>query len=110
MDKKALKKQLGANILKYRRANGYTQAQLAELLNVETSFIAHVEAGNRTLSTYNLYRTAIFLHVSCDALLCEETALTHLENIDILLKDKPLKYVAGIEKLVRVCVNEFEQK
>lgn len=79
-------------------------------LNLRTSFIAHVEAGISTLSVHNLYQAAAFLHVSCNALLYEESALTYLENMSILLKDKAPEYVASVEKLVQVCVDEFEQK
>ena len=110
MDKESLRKQIGKNILKYRHKNNYTQAQLAELMDVETSFIAHVESGKSTLSIFNLYQAAIVLHVSCDALLYEESASTHLENINRLLKDTSPEYIASVEKLVQLCISEFGQE
>lgn len=110
MDKETLKRQLGKNLRHYRKARHFTQARLAELINVEPSFIAHIESGYTGMDLYHLYLAAEALDVSCSALLCGETDTMNLENICKLLSDKPPEYVASIEKIVRVCVEEFERK
>ena len=41
-----IKKIFGSNLKKYRKALGYTQIQLAEILNVEQKHISFIESGN----------------------------------------------------------------
>lgn len=41
-----IKKIFGTNVKKYRKALGYTQIQLAEILNVEQKHISFIESGN----------------------------------------------------------------
>ena len=41
-----IKKIFGSNIKKYRKALGYTQIQLAEILNIEQKHISFIESGN----------------------------------------------------------------
>lgn len=41
-----IKKIFGENVKKYRKAQGYTQIQLAELLDVDQKHISFIENGN----------------------------------------------------------------
>ena len=41
-----IKQILGSNLKKYRKARGYTQMQLAELVDVDQKHISFIESGN----------------------------------------------------------------
>lgn len=58
-------RKLGLKISYYRKLNGMTQEQLAEKLDVTTSFLGAVEAPNvnRTISLDTLYDIANILNV-----------------------------------------------
>lgn len=102
---------IGNNIARYRDCAGLSQLQLAERVGVSTAFISRVERGQKRMKVQTLYATARALNVSCDALLSQENdSVAHFENIKLLLKDQPDEYLAGIEKLIRTCIEEFEPK
>ena len=103
MSETQLEKTIGSNISRYRTELGLTQSQAG-------SFISRVERGQKMMKVQTLYATAQALNVSCDALLREEGPETHLENIHRLLMDRPSGYLRGIEKLVMICMEEFEPK
>lgn len=60
---------LGRRVRKQRQALSYTQENLAERVNVSTSFIGHVERGTRKASLETLVSIANALNVSLDYLL-----------------------------------------
>lgn len=110
MTEQSLAQILGVNVLKYRTLAGLSQAVLAERVGVSTAFISRVECGKKMMKVHTLYETARALNVSCDALLQTEGPAANLENIRCLLEDQPSEYLGGIEKLIRVCVEEFKPK
>lgn len=110
MDKETLQMIIGSNIARYREQKGLTHAKLAELINVTPVFVSRVERGQKMMKVATLYATAKALQVSCDALLSENQAGAPLENIKRLLSGQSDEYIAGIERLIRTCVEEFEVK
>ena len=110
MDKETLQTIIGSNIARYREQKGLTQAKLAELINVTPVFVSRVERGQKMMKVATLYATANALQVSCDALLSENQGGAPLENIKRLLSGQSDEYIAGIERLIRTCVEEFEVK
>lgn len=110
MDKETLQVIIGLNIARYREQKGLTQAKLAELINVTPVFVSRVERGQKMMKVATLYATAKALQVSCDALLSENRVGAPLENIKRLLSGQSDEYIAGIERLIRTCVEEFEAK
>lgn len=110
MDKETLQVIIGLNIARYREQKGLTQAKLAELINVTPVFVSRVERGQKMMKVATLYATAKALQVSCDALLSENQREVPLENIKQLLLGQSDEYIAGIERLIRTCVEEFEAK
>ena len=101
---------MGKNVARYRRLSGLTQAELAERVSVSTAFISRVERGEKMVRVQTLYAISQVLGVSCDALLGEECPETHLRNIEKLLAAQPAEYLAGIEKVIRACVEGFEPR
>ena len=109
MDSKDLASLVGRNIHKQRKKAGLTQGQLAELAGVGTTFISRVERGEKLMKLQTLYAIAAALHVSCDTLLYEEGSTVKLKNIQQMLAGQTPEFVAGMEALIRVCVDQFGQ-
>lgn len=64
-------KKLGARVREKRREKGYTQEQLAEMCEISTGFLGHIENGTRIPSLDTLCRIASSLEVSVDFLLLD---------------------------------------
>lgn len=62
---------LGMRIRQERLKQSLTQEQLAEKLNVSTTYIGFIERGERTLTLAKLVDLANILHVSVDYLLLD---------------------------------------
>ena len=60
---------LGKLVRIMRKNRGLTQEKLAELVDVSTSYIGHIERGTRKLSVDTLYRICKVLGVSADFLM-----------------------------------------
>jgi transcriptional regulator with XRE-family HTH domain len=54
---------LGENLKKYRTLKGFSQAKLAEILNISPNFISDIETGKRWLSSDTLVNLAEALNV-----------------------------------------------
>ena len=101
---------IGRNIAKYRESAGLTQAQLAERIGISTAFVSQVERGLKIMKVETLFATSKALNVSCDALLHQDGTSAQMENIKRILIEQPEEYLGGIEKMIRVCVEEFNPK
>ena len=60
---------LGSRIKKLRRKRGWSQAEMAERVGIDRSFLADVERGKRNISILNLEIIADGLKVSLSQLL-----------------------------------------
>ena len=105
MKKDPLAVLMGQNILHFRKAAGLTQAQLAEKINVGTTFISRVERGEKFVSIKVLKALSETFHVSYDALLRGPEYNTSLQNIHVLLDGRSEAYVAWIEEVLRACAD-----
>lgn len=110
MEKIMLESIIGANIARYREMAGMIQAQLAEKIGTSIAFISRVERGEKMMKVHTLYSTAQALSISCDALLYVDGPAVQMENIKRILAEQPSEYLAGLEKLIRICVEEFEPR
>ncbi|HJC46444.1 MAG TPA: helix-turn-helix domain-containing protein [Candidatus Lachnoclostridium pullistercoris] len=97
-------KVIGINIKKYRKAAGFTQEKLAELLDVSTVHMSHIECGHVSMSLEVLLRLCDCLSVTPNELLYgiyqetenkelsilnemdEETKLLAMQILDLLRK------------------------
>ena len=110
MAHKALEEIIGRNIARYREAAGLTQATRAEKIGISTAFVSRVERGQKRMKVETLYATAKALDVSVDALLSTDSSAAQLANINQLLAGQSDEYLEGIERMIRVCIEEFEPK
>jgi len=63
MTESELRTILGTNLKKYRTIKGFSQAQLAEILDISPNFISEIETGKRWLSSDTLVNLAVALNV-----------------------------------------------
>ena len=102
-----LNKIVGNNLLAYRKAQNLTQEALAEKAEISTSFYANLERCDKSMSIGVLCKVARALGVTTDSLLNEQNAVIEIENIRVLLQDKPVEFIAFVEKIIRLCADEF---
>lgn len=67
---------LGRQVRLLRRQCGYSQEELAELCDISTSFLGHIERGTRKMSLETLIALSNALHVTPDAILQSQIPLT----------------------------------
>lgn len=101
---------IGHNIAKYRTIAGLTQAQLAERIGVSVPFLSRMERGQKLMKLQTLCAIAQALNVSYDALLRKDSPNVHIENIRVILAEQPAEFLVGIERIVRICLEEFVAK
>lgn len=107
MDKTQQKQVIAANLRKLRKEKGLTQEALAEMAGISHSFYANIERGNKSMSIPVLIDLSAALNVSVDSLIFEEKEGACLHNIEMLLSDKPSVFITSIEKMIRLCIDEF---
>lgn len=82
---------IGERVKQKRQELGLTQEQLAELCELSTSYIGHIERGSTSMSINVLLTLSQILNVSTDYLLydsfSDDDRLYH--HITAILKDKP---------------------
>lgn len=91
---------LGTAIWNARKARGITQERLAELVNITTSHLKHIESGHRRPSIEVLFQLAKILDLSLDALIFEEgrqTPVIHTAG----LTEEEIGAVAHLVDLMR---------
>ena len=62
---------IGQRIRKYRKAHGFSQEQLAEIIGISVTHMSHIETGNTKLSLPVFVDIAKVLDISTDDLLQE---------------------------------------
>jgi len=63
--------EIGKNIRKYRKQQGLTQEQLAEMSNLSTNYVGAIERGEKTLTLKTLIGIVDALNITADLLLCD---------------------------------------
>lgn len=66
---------IGNNIKKYRKGKGFTQAQLAEMIDISTIHMSHMETGSVSMSLECLMKICDSLDITPDDLLLGEYKL-----------------------------------
>ena len=56
-------KKLGLNIAYYRKANGYTQIKLSELLDIDRTHMGNIELANSGVSLDVIFKLSDLLNV-----------------------------------------------
>lgn len=69
---------IGNNIKKYRKIKGFTQPQLAEMIDISTIHMSHMETGSVSMSLECLIKTCDSLDITPDDLLLGEYKLNSI--------------------------------
>lgn len=107
MTKKELQKIIGQNLLQARTRLGLTQEDLADKVEISTTFYANLECGNRMMSIVTLRKLAYALCVSTDSLLFDNRPNERTHSIQMMLQNQPTQVVSLSEKIIRVCIDEL---
>lgn len=78
-------KECGERIHQLRLHAGYTQSELASKLNIDRSFLSHIESGKRGCSVDLLVQFSGLFSVSLDYLALGKDAFTAKERIEDLI-------------------------
>ncbi len=79
---------LGRRISKLRKNKGYSQDELAKVLNISRSSITQIELGKRNLSVIELKNITEFLNISIDKFLAPNFELSKINNQNKKLTNK----------------------
>ena len=99
-------KSVGKNIKKFRREKGYTQAEIAEMIDVSTIHMSHIETGYVSMSLECLVKICDALKITPDSLLLsgyeinEASAVKQLSTIMNNLTDSEKKLVIDFADLL----------
>lgn len=100
-DKKTLNIQIGARIKAARENERYTQAQLAEFIDISPQFVSDMERGVVGISFETLIKICRALHVSADWLLLGSTDLSpSLEIITDKLRSLNAEQLCAINSII----------
>lgn len=77
---------LGKRIREERKKSNLTQEQLAELINVSTTYVGFIERGERSITLDKLVNIATALGISVDYLLRDSVTVNSSAQEKLLLK------------------------
>ena len=104
--------QIGQQIRKIRKAQGLSQEELAEKVNISTTHMSHIETGNTKLSLPVFVDIAAALEVRMDDLLDNAPAATtnsSLDEIAVILEGcsaNQAKVIADIVKATKLSMDK----
>lgn len=93
-----IKKVFGRNVRKYRKQMEWSQAELAERIDISTAFMTHIEHGTRGVSMETIECLAVTFGIPYVALFDEKPSVNvHSEKIKINgLKKRLLSSISEI--------------
>ena len=103
-------KNIGANVKKLRLEKKMTQAKLAELANISTVHMSHIETGSVSMSLESLLELSRALNTTPNRILLGEYELSHAEGTQMaqtqeLTSDENLLLVEFAELLKKRKIN-----
>ena len=103
---------IGQQVRKIRKAKGFSQEELAELVNISTTHMSHIETGNTKLSLPVLVDIAGALQVRTDELLYgvpEGDAGNAMAEIAAVLRqctDREAKVIAEVVRATKLSMDK----
>lgn len=98
-------KRIGKNVKKYRKKLGLTQSQLAEMVQLSTVHISHIETGTVSMSLDCLLALCNALQVTPNEILLGEYVLDCNETNSLL--NESSAYLNQDDQLLLVQFSEF---
>lgn len=97
---------IGKRIQNRRRQQGYTQEQLAEMMNVSIQMVSNLERGNKAIRIDNLINLSQILDISTDYILTGKETTEDIEALTFRIAQLPPKDRKMIEMLIKYCLGE----
>ena len=104
-------KEIGVRIRALRQAAGITQEKLAELVDLSTPYISHIENGKKRASVDTLLHISDALNTTFDFLLCGKypPELNHSSDFQALLDDcspREVKIICDIAEASKISIRK----
>lgn len=97
---------IGKRIQNRRKQQGYTQEQLAEMMNVSIQMVSNLERGNKAIRIDNLINLSQILDVSTDYILTGKATADDNEALTARVAQLPPRDRKMVEMLVEYCLTE----
>ena len=103
MDEESLRNLLSQNIKRYRQRKGWSQAKLAEKMDISTNYLSDIETKRGWVSAFSLVKLANALEIEVFELFKpeEETAADVLSTVNSYLDDFSTSLRVSFEKAIK---------
>ena len=98
--------EIGKRIQLCRKQQGFTQEQLAEMMNVSIQMISNLERGNKSIRIENLVNLSTILNVSTDYILTGKSNTDDMQLLTSRVSQLPERDRRMIALLVDYCIAE----
>ncbi len=110
-----IKRILGNNIRRLRNSHGWTQAYLADVLELTPSFLTLVESGQRGMSLEIIESTADVFHVPIASLFIDHDIISGDKKSIPILRNTELRRLQQqlgdeIQKIINTSIEELMQE
>ena len=97
---------IGRRIQQRRKQQGYTQEQLAEMMNVSIQMVSNLERGNKAIRIDNLINLSQILDISTDYILTGKETAGDIQALTARIARLPEKERKMLKMLVDFCLND----
>lgn len=98
--------EIGKRIQNRRKQRGYTQEQLADMMNVSIQMISNLERGIKAIRIDNLINLSAILEISTDYILTGKETADDIGALTTSIAQLTEKNRKMIEMLVEYCLTE----
>ena len=98
--------EIGRRIQNRRKQRGYTQEQLAEMMNVSIQMVSNLERGNKAIRIDNLINLSQILDVSTDYILLGKETTEDISTLTSRISKLPPKDRKTVEMLIEYFLAE----
>lgn len=97
---------IGKRIQNRRKQQGYTQEQLAEMMNVSIQMVSNLERGNKAIRIDNLINLSQILDISTDYILTGKETTIDIEGLTSRISQLSVKDRKMLNLLIDYCLAE----
>lgn len=104
VNKETLNREIGRRVREMREYHEMTREKLAEYADISVQFLATIESGKKSMTTYTLYKMAKALQVSTDYLMTGENVSGTSDNISLLTETLSVEEKEMAERLIQTYI------
>lgn len=97
---------IGKRIQNRRKQQGYTQEQLAEMMNVSIQMVSNLERGNKAIRIDNLMKLSQILNISTDYILTGKETADDMQALTARIAQLSQRERKMVEMLVEFCLKD----